>query len=391
MDLFKKILKHIFPPVAIGLGALSVYITSIWTGSSSIGFVNTWQAMGITGLIPSAAIIFAATMLMINNYSNFFKKTLFLPGVSFQPWKFKFPKVGNNTLKLPTVLGFQAPDIKVGLPAFAGLHVTGGFRKVGVMAVALGLIATLGIFFATTAKLDQAPTWPSAAIYDAEVAYNLNEKKLNVGEKNSFPADTPEVKRHTQTLKILVGGARVSTLNFEDISLGKPSGLAVGLQIVGTTANTLQCDEIILDGVEAPTFSLSNSRIYELVIKDNAADGLSISPALSSTASDIEVGSSRGALSIPAATNSTYDRIIIDTSAADSVCEKLTLKNIKLYGTYSGKAVDLQNIDAGKLTIQNSVIGDGTGIDSASFFVLTSTAVSTASLTNNGERPITIK
>ena len=188
-----------------------------------------------------------------------------------------------------------------------------------------------------------------------------------------------------------MGGARVSTLNFEDISLGKPSGLAVGLQIVGTTANTLQCDEIILDGVEAPTFSLSNSRIYELVIKDNAADGLSISPALSSTASDIEVGSSRGALSIPAATNSTYDRIIIDTSAADSVCEKLTLKNIKLYGTYSGKAVDLQNIDAGKLTIQNSVIGDGTGIDSASFFVLTSTAVSTASLTNNVERPITIK
>lgn len=160
---------------------------------------------------------------------------------------------------------------------------------------------------------------------------------------------------------------------------------------MGTATNTLQCDEIILDGVEAPTFSLSNSRIYELVIKDNAADGLSISPALSSTASDIEVGSSRGALSIPAATNSTYDRIIIDTSAADSVCEKLTLKNIKLYGTYSGKAVDLQNIDAGKLTIQNSVIGDGTGIDSASFFVLTSTAVSTASLTNNVERPITIK
>ena len=204
MKFIQKIAKHLFPPIAIALGALSVYITSIWTGSSSIGVINTWQAMGTIGLIPSAAIIFAATMLMINNYSNFFKKTLFLPGVSFQPWKFKFPKVGNNILKLPTVLGFQAPDIKVGLPAFAGFHVTGGFRKVGVMAISLGIIATLGIFFATTARLDQAPTWPSAAIYDAEVAYNLNEKKLNVGEKNSFSADTPEVKRHTQTLKILV-------------------------------------------------------------------------------------------------------------------------------------------------------------------------------------------
>ena len=119
-------------------------------------------------------------------------------------------------------------------------------------------------------------------------------------------------------------------------------------------------------------------------------DGSSISPTLSAV-SDIEVGSTRGSLSVPAASNSTYDRIIIDTTAGDSICEKLTLKNIKLFGTYSGSSVDLQYIDAGKLTIQNSIVGDGTGIDDSSFVVATTTLVASASLVNNVERPITIK
>ena len=123
---------------------------------------------------------------------------------------------------------------------------------------------------------------------------------------------------------------------------------------------------------------------------DNATDGSSISPTLA-TVSDIEVGSTRGALTIPAASNSTYDRIIIDSTGGDSICETLILKDIKLFGTYSGNSVDLQFIDAGKLTIQNSIIGDGTGIDVASFTIDTTTSVSSATLTGNVERPISIK
>ena len=106
--------------------------------------------------------------------------------------------------------------------------------------------------------------------------------------------------------------------------------------------------------------------------------------------SDIEVGSTRGAINIPSVTGSTYDRIIIDTSSADSICNNLILKDIKIFGTYSGKAVHLENLDVGELIIQNSLIGDGTGIDTASF-TATSTIISSAVLTNNVERPITIK
>jgi hypothetical protein len=102
------------------------------------------------------------------------------------------------------------------------------------------------------------------------------------------------------------------------------------------------------------------------------------------------VGSGRGTLSIPDASNSSYDRLWLDTQASDAVCEKLVLKNIKLWGTYSDYAVILRNIDAGKLTIKNSIIGDGTGINSASMHI-TSTSSGLIQLSNNTERPISIR
>jgi len=326
----------------------------------------------------------------MNLLKKFLKKTFYIPGMQFQKWDFKLPDM-NIKFGIPSLFGFTFPTMNIGWPKWAGIRLKGGMWKVGAMATVLGIAATAGIFFATTAKLDAAPTWPQAAEYNAQVAYDLQREKLHVGTKNVFADDVPEPQRHTQTLKVLVGGARMSEVNFDTISLGKASGLAIGLQIVGTSANTLQCEEIVIDGLEAPSFNLENSNVYQLVVQDNTADGLSISPAISSTPQNIQVGSSRGALSIPAASESTYDRIIIDTQTADSICEKLTLKNIKLYGTYSGNSVDIQNIDVGKLTIKNSIIGDGTGIDTASFTIATSTAVSIATLSGNIEKPIAIK
>ena len=313
-----------------------------------------------------------------NWLKRFLKKTFHIPGIRFQSWRFRLPAVGTS-VEMPSIFGLRLPPIRIGLPQWAGIRVRGGVWKVGFIATGLGLFATAGIFFATTANLEQSPVWPDPAQYDAGVAYKLDSKTLKVGQKNRFSEDTPSEQRHTQTLKVIIGGARISDLTFENISLGKATGLAEGLQIVGTATNTLQCDEIIIDGLEAPSLVLSDANIYELIIKDNFADGLSLSPTLTGV-SDITVGSTRGALSIPSVADSTYDRIIIDTSGGDAICNTLTLKNIKLFGTYSGTAVDLKNIDAGTLTIQNSVIGDGTGIDVASMTINTTTIISTCLL-----------
>ena len=178
-------------------------------------------------------------------------------------------------------------------------------------------------------------------------------------------------------------------MNFDTISLGKATGLANAIKIFGTSSNTLICDTITLDGIEAPSLLLQNANVHKLTIKDNVADGLSLNPTLS-VVSDIEVGSTRGAIDVPSVTGSTYDRIIIDTSSADSICKSLILKDIKVFGTYSGKAVHLENLDVGELIIQNSIIGAGPGIDVASFSA-TSTSISSAVLTNNIEQPTTIK
>ena len=338
----------------------------------------------------------------MKNFFNKIKKALrkafVLEGVVFQKWSFKLPKT-KNAFKMPTVLGYTAPTIRVGMPQWAGIRVNGGFWKVSLIAGLLGLGATAGIFFATQQGLEQSPIFPQPAVYEAGQAYRLAEGapvKLHVGKKIEYSSDVPVKDRHTQTLQLNISSARISDLNFEAIQLGKATGLAEGLKIVGaaqsgdTAAIYIECDEVVIDGLEAPKLSLANSEIYELVVKDTVADGLSISPTLA-TVMDIEVGSTRGALSIPAATNSTYDRLIIDSSAAGSVCKKLTLKDIKLFGAYSGNAVDISYLKAGKLTIQNSIVGDGTGIDVASFIVANTTKVSSSTLTNNTERPIAIK
>ena len=351
---------------------------------------NYTSQAAMNGAISFAVLMVGLiTLLRGKGLGKLGERLFSIPGFKFQAWRFGLPTI-DQAMKLPRIGKWEGPTVSVALPKFAGLHVKGGVWKVIAIATIIGGGATVGIFFATTARLDASPVYPDAAVYDAGQAFDLNKKELVVGTKNEFDEDTPIEKRHTQTLRIILSGARISTLNFENISLGKATGLATGLLISGTTANTLICDEIEIDGLEAPNFLLEQSRIYQLVISDNAADGLSFTPTLTSTVPDIEVGSGRGTLSIPDASNSSYDRIILDTQGGDAVCEKLVLKNIKLWGSYTGPSVHIKNIDAGKFTIKNSIIGDGTGINSASFTV-TSTSSGLIQLSNNTERPISIR
>ena len=379
-----NVIKGLFATALISFGLIGMYSTLVSSLSWMINFGGT-----LTSLVIFASFLLSGSWILIGGRNKLLRKVFYISGLNFQAWKFKLPQV-DVQFNMPVIFGRTFPTPNIALPKWAGVRVKGGMWKVATLATGLGLVATLGIFFATTRQLEGTPTWPQAAAYDAGTAYELDRKKLHVGTKHSFANDTPAKQRHTQTLKIIVGGARMSELNFDTISLGKATGLSEGLQITGDATKTLQCDEIIIDGLEAPKFYLANSSIHELVVVDNATDGSSISPTLA-TVSDIEVGSTRGALTIPAASDSTYDRIIIDSTGGDSICETLILKDIKLFGTYSGNSVDLQFIDAGKLTIQNSIIGDGTGIDVASFTIDTTTSVSSATLTGNVERPISIK
>ena len=306
----------------------------------------------------------------------FLKRLITIPGVMLPRLGMKLPTLDLN-FTTPAIMGWSK-DIRMYWPK---LSVPGGSLRVAMVAGIIGLGIAGGTYFFAARGVTQAPTYPEAAVYDVAQAQRLAKREVGVGTK-------PE--QATQTLNLVIGGARIDALNFDTISVGRAPGLAEALKISGTEANTLSCETITLDGIEAPSLWMGNSNIHELEVTDNAADGLSIGATLA-VVSDVTMGSTRGTISVPNAANSSYDRIIIDTSGGDSICNTLTIKDVKAFGTYTGYAVHLENLDVGKLIIKNSIIGSGTGIDIPDFTIATSTSVTTSTLTNNIERAITIK
>jgi|TARA_R100000008_G_scaffold75942_1_gene55454 hypothetical protein len=327
---------------------------------------------------------------------SFIKKVFTIKGVTLPTAGLKMPNL-NVSMQTPTLMGWST-TLRLFWPK---IQLSGSAVKIGTMASFVGLAIATGAYFLAVEGIEQAPTYPQAAVYDVGQDYRLNQEKVHVGTKNTFPDDMPQVNRAVQTLNLVVNGARIDQLNFDTISIGKATGLENAIKVHGAANGNngtfdVACDTITIDGLEAPTFKLDNSEIHELIIQDNVADGLSVGSTLASV-SDIEVGSTRGAINVPSAKDSTYDRIIINSSTASSICKGMTFKDIKVFGTYADgnnaatPAVYLSYVKAGKLIIKNSIVGDGTGIDSPSFIIDPTTKVTTLTATNNIERPTTIK
>ena len=326
---------------------------------------------------------------------DFIKKVFTIKGLTLPTAGLKMPNL-NVSMQTPTIMGWST-TLRLFWPK---IEINGSAVKIGAVASFIGLAIATGAYFLAVEGIEQSPTYPQAAVYDVGQDYRLQQKSVHVGTKNTFPDDMPEVNRAVQTLNLVVNGARIDQLNFDTISIGKATGLENAIKVHGAANGNngtfdVACDTITIDGLEAPTFKLDNSEIHELIIQDNVADGLSVGSTLASV-SDIEVGSTRGAINVPSAKDSTYDRIIINSSTASSICKDMTFKDIKVFGTYAANnaatpSVYLTYVKAGKLIIKNSVIGDGTGIDSPSFIIDPTTKVTTLTATNNIERPTTIK
>ena len=326
---------------------------------------------------------------------SFIKKVFTIKGLILPTAGMKMPNL-NVSMQTPTIMGWST-TLRLFWPK---IQFDGGAVKIGALASFIGLAIATGAYFLAIEGIDQSPTYPAAAVYDVGQDYRLEQKSVHVGTKNTFPDDMPTINRAVQTLNLVVSGARIDQLNFDTISIGKATGLENAIKVYGATNGNngtfdIECDTITIDGLEAPTFKLDNSEIHELIIQDNVADGLSVGSTLASV-SDIEVGSTRGAINVPSAKDSTYDRIIINSSTADSICNNMTFKDIKVFGTYAANnaatpAVYLTYVKAGKLIIKNSIIGDGTGIDVPSFIIAPTTKVTSLTATNNIERPTSIK
>lgn len=287
--------------------------------------------------------------------------------------RFKLPKFRVPKLRINVGL----PHLDITIPkVVTKVSIGGNFKKMaGVSLSVAALVVIVAVTFAAVG-VEQAITFPTAAEYTV----GAGDKHVGIGKDLG---NSPE----TQTLKLNIGGARIDGIIIDDLEVGS-SAVSESLKITtGSASIWLECDEVIIDNLVAPSLTVKNSEIYSLTVNDNEADGNSFSPTLANGITDVTISSTRGAVDMPAITNSDYDRIWIDVQTTSAQCAQLQIKNVSAYGA----PVVLDQIKAGSMTIKNSRIGDGDGIDSADFVLEGTVKISTSSLTNNTEVPISVK
>jgi hypothetical protein len=289
-----------------------------------------------------------------------------------------FPRIPFVGVALPFSFAFN-------LPSLEGLNL--GARTKSIVAMSLvvsGLVIAGAIYFAIRG-LDPAPVWPQSASYDAARAQRLGQERLGVGD--DIPADT---QQGTMTLELNIGGARIESIVFSDMSIGAASGLTDAIAISASAGNIL-CETLQFIDVEATDLSFATSTAYALNIATTTADGLSISPTLSSDPIKYSFGSTRGSLNVPDVSGGTFDRILISSNATSTV-GLISFERVKAYGA----GISITDIHCGEVIIKGtdidaSVFGDGTGIDSPSFTVANSVKVQSSTLVGNLEKPVSVK
>jgi hypothetical protein len=307
---------------------------------------------------------------------NFWNKIIFV----IKGRKVKLPTVKTPSVKAPEMANIDTPKIgALKLPNFAGFNLKGKTSAIILGSIlASTALLSLAIYF-SIAGVVQAPMFPEAGVYDVAGTQQLGFVELTVGE---------EVPDQTQTLQINIGGSTVSDLVFKDMNIGADSGVTFALQINNTdgTGAKILCENLLLKNIIAPSLRFNSSTAYSLYVSSTIADGFSVTPTLNSDPVDYRFGSDRGALSVPEASGSDVDRIVVSTGSSTSTVGNITFENIR-----SKNPIDIQDISCSNVTIKDLIIGDGTGIDSASFVLGTTVKTRSLSSVGNTERNISVK
>ena len=307
---------------------------------------------------------------------NFWNKIVFI----IKGRKVKLPTVNMPSVKAPEVANIDTPKIgALKLPRFAGFNLKGKTSAIifGSILASTALLS-LAIYF-SIAGVVQAPMFPEAGVYDVAGTQQLGFVELTVGE---------EVKDQTQTLQVNIGGSIISDLTFKDMNVGADSGVSYAIVLDNTdgTGAKILCENLLLKDIIAPSLRFNSSTAYNLYVSSTIADGFSITPTLNSDPVDYRFGSDRGALSVPEASGSDVDRIVVSTGSSTSTVGNITFENIR-----SKNPIDIQDISCSNVTIKDLIIGDGTGIDSASFVLSSTVKTRSLSSVGNTERNISVK
>lgn len=294
--------------------------------------------------------------------------------------KVRLPTVKMPYVKAPEIAGIDTPKIeKLRLPNFAGFNLTGKTTWL-ILGCILGSTALLSlVIYFSIAGVVQAPMYPEAGVYDVAGTQQLGFLELTVGE---------ELEDQTQTLQINIAGSTVSELVFKDMNVGADSGVTYAIVLDNTDGSgaKILCENLLLKNIIAPSLRFNSSTVYSLYVSSTVADGFSITPTLNSDPVDYRFGSDRGALSVPEVSGSDVDRIVVSTGSSTSTVGNITFENIR-----SKNPIDIQDISCSNVTIKDLIIGDGTGINSASFVLSSTVKTRSLSSVGNTERNISVK
>lgn len=292
------------------------------------------------------------------------------------------------TIRIPMIgIGVSLPlDMSFRLPAVTGFNIGGSVGKIIVLGCLTSAVTIAIAIMFSVKDLTAAPVYPAPATYDAGESQRMSMKALGEGKAHE---DSSEAVA-TQTLKLNIGGARIESIVFKDMDIGA-SGLSDAIEIAAS-AGVIQCETLELIDIKAPDLTMSTSTAYALNMQTTTTDGSSVSPTLSSDPINYIFGSNRGALNIPDVSSGTVDRIVISSNATSTV-GLIRFERVNLTGD---AGINMSGLNCGTVTFKGTatdkfIVGDGTGIDSASFTIADTVKVGgIPTITGNIEKPVSV-
>jgi hypothetical protein len=229
-----------------------------------------------------------------------------------------------------------------------------------VLTIAVsGAAVAVGLYFAVKDVASSTYNWPEPAEYQVTTA-----GLQTMGKKNEDYPDGTE----SQTLSIRLGdGARISTLRINATSLGR-AGITKAFDISPLTTGVTGSKAFLFVGnmtitdSSFPTFNMSESQVANLTT-GMKCDGHTMAATVSPSVPE-QVLSSKRLSSEYLVDGSVVDRVQIHiTGNSGAYVDQLVLSGVK---AHTG-SLSLNRMRIGNLTSNNTnMIGDGSGVDSAS-------------------------
>ena len=372
-------------PVEIAYFNYVITYTMVLTG---LEFLQTWYWYSIGISVASILLGMAVHIRSLKQMIKLAKATpmailksplyIYQDVKSFRDWLFnkieylnsesakwrRFFKIMKSPYSLLRGLGLN-PQMAVGLLAVGGTATT---------AVAVNEIVVERSFANGSPGIYAAPSeYPSETL----------EKEM------AWRKDNPD----DNTLRIVLGTTPVEEINISNVSIGTaytgstlPSGKAEAILIEGKAGTTarLEIGELLFERNTCKTLTLSDVNAHKIVVKENIADGLSISQTLTSTLRNLRVSGGNFMADLLQTEGGTYDRIWLDTGSltnTNAKINKLVLSNI----VSSGGTCVIRQADIGELTIQFSQIGHDSNLATKELTIQSSTLASIWEVNNNYE------